>query len=339
MCPSHHVQLLPPAAAPRRPRRAPPTCCPLASRKAPMDAARPMHTVLTSGLMWRMVSNSAMPAERGSQRRRAWVARLTPPAASGRVLQSHRPTPATRRCDWQPPSWHARARRPAGAGRPAASGGGPAWDGTGPAASQQCPPAAAPAVTLPPGLLMYMVMSFSASTLSKYRSCATSRLAMSSSTGPPMRTMRCGAVQGRAGGGWVVGGAASALAAPSRALRARAGRARQLLLCASPCEPQRHAGTLSACRRQRCSLAGWLAPHPPAGTAGTPPTGSAPPPAGWAGAGPGRRTLVGRGAPTQCQQSCAVPGAGVRGGGGGGGGGGARAVPCRGRMRACVART
>jgi hypothetical protein len=27
-----------------------------------MDAARPMHTVLTSGLMWRIVSNTAMPA-------------------------------------------------------------------------------------------------------------------------------------------------------------------------------------------------------------------------------------------------------------------------------------
>ena len=27
-----------------------------------MDAARPTHTVLTSGRMWRMVSNTAMPA-------------------------------------------------------------------------------------------------------------------------------------------------------------------------------------------------------------------------------------------------------------------------------------
>jgi hypothetical protein len=34
-----------------------------------MDAARPMHTVLTSGLMWRIVSNTAMPAK-GADRRR-----------------------------------------------------------------------------------------------------------------------------------------------------------------------------------------------------------------------------------------------------------------------------
>ena len=35
---------------------------PLASRKAPMDAARPTHTVLQAGRMWRMVSKMAMPA-------------------------------------------------------------------------------------------------------------------------------------------------------------------------------------------------------------------------------------------------------------------------------------
>lgn len=36
-----------------------------------------------------------------------------------------------------------------------------------------------------------MVMSFVWSTESRYSSWATTRLAMSSSTGPPMRTIRC----------------------------------------------------------------------------------------------------------------------------------------------------
>lgn len=35
---------------------------PEASRKAPMEAARPTQTVDTSGRMWRIVSNTAMPA-------------------------------------------------------------------------------------------------------------------------------------------------------------------------------------------------------------------------------------------------------------------------------------
>lgn len=39
----------------------PRTCCPDARMKAPMDAARPMQHVLTSGRMWRMVSNTAIP--------------------------------------------------------------------------------------------------------------------------------------------------------------------------------------------------------------------------------------------------------------------------------------
>lgn len=47
-----------------------------------------------------------------------------------------------------------------------------------------------PAVTDPPGELTYMVTS-SFPTESRYSSCATIRLAMSSSTGPPMRTIRC----------------------------------------------------------------------------------------------------------------------------------------------------
>ena len=47
-----------------------------------------------------------------------------------------------------------------------------------------------PAVTEPPGEFTYMVTS-SLPVESRYSSCATIRLAMSSSTGPPMRTMRC----------------------------------------------------------------------------------------------------------------------------------------------------
>jgi hypothetical protein len=36
-----------------------------------MDAARPMHTVLTSGRMWRIVSNTAMPAAAQAKQGRA----------------------------------------------------------------------------------------------------------------------------------------------------------------------------------------------------------------------------------------------------------------------------
>lgn len=39
---------------------------PEASRKAPMEAASPTHTVLTSGRMCRIVSNTAMPAQRSA---------------------------------------------------------------------------------------------------------------------------------------------------------------------------------------------------------------------------------------------------------------------------------
>lgn len=41
-----------------------PTWCPDASRKAPMDAARPTQTVDTFGRMCRIVSKTAIPAQR-----------------------------------------------------------------------------------------------------------------------------------------------------------------------------------------------------------------------------------------------------------------------------------
>lgn len=80
------------------------TWCPEASKKAPMLAARPMQTVLTSGRMCRIVSNTAIPA-----------------------------------------------------------------------------------VTDPPGELIYIVMSLFGSTASKYSNCATIKFAISSSTAPPRR--------------------------------------------------------------------------------------------------------------------------------------------------------
>eukprot|EP00955_Chlamydomonas_euryale_P101719 365366-Chlamydomonas_euryale.AAC.13 len=56
-------------------------------------------------------------------------------------------------------------------------------------------------VTEPPGELMYMVISFDGSTESRYNSWATTRLAMSSSTAPPMRTMRYGRESRQSGRG------------------------------------------------------------------------------------------------------------------------------------------
>src|SRR5581483_3647899 len=47
-----------------------------------------------------------------------------------------------------------------------------------------------PAVTEPPGELMYSQMSRSGSSPSRYRSCAVMRLAMASSTSEPRNTMR-----------------------------------------------------------------------------------------------------------------------------------------------------
>ena len=59
-----------------------------------------------------------------------------------------------------------------------------------------------PAVTDPPGELMYMVMSLWFME-SKYSSWATSRLLLSSSTAPPRRTIlcsTCGQYCGESGG-------------------------------------------------------------------------------------------------------------------------------------------
>src|SRR5579872_6285681 len=49
---------------------------------------------------------------------------------------------------------------------------------------------ARPAVTLPPGLLIYISMSLSASSFSRNRSCAMARFARLSSIGPPTKMIR-----------------------------------------------------------------------------------------------------------------------------------------------------
>jgi hypothetical protein len=47
-----------------------------------------------------------------------------------------------------------------------------------------------PALTLPPGLLTYMLISALGSSLARNRSCATTRFAIASETPPPRKTMR-----------------------------------------------------------------------------------------------------------------------------------------------------
>ena len=61
--------------------------------------------------------------------------------------------------------------------------------------SSNCSKQCLPAVTEPPGELTYIVMS-SFPEESRYKSCATTRLAMSSSIGPPRRTILCAARRG-----------------------------------------------------------------------------------------------------------------------------------------------
>ena len=164
-----------------------------------MEAARPTHTVDTSGRMCRIVSKTAIPAQL-SLLSHQLILPVVPLLLSDAlvIIASERPNASERvapmlcslLCKWVA-DWIPDLSGGAHSGIGALKGLLQQHARTKQYDREPAKTVGPPAVTEPPGLLTYMVMALLGDTESRYSSCATIRFAISSSTGPPMRTILC----------------------------------------------------------------------------------------------------------------------------------------------------